>query len=109
MKVRITTLHRHDDLEETFREDDWLIVPPGKMNELYASHPEAGDETTARIRLHTLGLLTSGSLRIEFSPPCTGKIRAARQQGQTSLGGPNPAGQSASPLKSSGVGCSTAS
>jgi len=61
-------LLRPDDFRATLRKDGWTLLATAKKEELDATHPEVRDENAARIRLDRLGLLTSGSLRIEFRP-----------------------------------------
>jgi len=73
--IRIITLQDHDTLKETLLKDGWIILPTGQNNGLDAAHPQVLDEDTARLRLHNLGFLISGSLRIEF-PMCEGQWRS---------------------------------
>ena len=50
---------------QALRGDGWqLRAEPGGA--VRGTHPEAADEAAARERLHRLGLLTSGALRIRF-------------------------------------------
>ena len=50
---------------QALRGDGWrLRDEPGGV--VRGTHPEAPDEAAARERLHRLGLLTSGALRIRF-------------------------------------------
>jgi hypothetical protein len=65
MHVRIQLLRRSDSFVVALREDGWA-VDIGQDGAVSARHPLAADEGAARVRLHGLGLLTSGSLRIEF-------------------------------------------
>ena len=73
MNIHFDLLQSSRDLRETLARDGWQLLAEGN-DELDASHPEVRDETAARNRLHHLGLLTAGSVRIEFrrkrvSPP----------------------------------------
>jgi hypothetical protein len=65
MHVRIQSLRRSEAVLGALREDGWA-VEFGQDGAVCARHPLAADEGAARSRLHVLGLLTSGSLRIEF-------------------------------------------
>jgi hypothetical protein len=65
MHVRITSIGRQEALLVAFREDGWA-VELGQDGTVSARHPLVSDEGAARSRLHGLGLLTSGSVRIEF-------------------------------------------
>jgi hypothetical protein len=73
MRVTIQPLRRSETFLAALREDGWA-VEPGQDGAFCARHPLASDEGTARSRLHDLGLLTSASVRIEFS-------RAGRKRG----------------------------
>ena len=57
-----------DDFRDSLQEDGWVILPGKGDREIEVSHPQVTSEGDARIRLHRLGLLTSGALRIEFWP-----------------------------------------
>jgi hypothetical protein len=65
MHVHIQPVRRSEGFLAVLREDGWA-VRPGRDGAVWARHPRAADEGAARSRLHSLGLLTSGSLRIEF-------------------------------------------
>jgi hypothetical protein len=67
MKVHLCFLRQAVGFRALLQNDGWLLEQE-KDASLLAWHPEAPDEVTARSRLHQLGLLTSGSLRIEFRP-----------------------------------------
>jgi SAM-dependent methyltransferase len=57
---------RHSaEIRETLRKDGWTLEE-GPTLWFSAEHARARDGATARRRLHRLGLLTSGDLRIEF-------------------------------------------
>jgi hypothetical protein len=65
MKLHLRFLRQAGKLRETFEDDGWQLA--SESNEwLFADHPEVPDEPAARSRLNRLGLLTSGSLHIEF-------------------------------------------
>ena len=66
MHVRIQALRGPEAFVVALREDGWA-VEPGQGGTLCARHPEVPNQRAARSRLHGLGLLTSNSLRIEFS------------------------------------------
>ena len=68
MHVRIQSLRRSETFIVALREDGWAMEF-GHDGAVSARHPLASDEVAARSRLHGLGLLTSGSLRIEFCHP----------------------------------------
>src|SRR5262245_39413306 len=65
MRVKIELLRRSEVVLAALRRDGWA-VESGQGDTLCARHPEVPNENAARSRLHGLGLLTSGSLRIEF-------------------------------------------
>jgi hypothetical protein len=67
MHLRIQLLRGPETFLVAFREDGWA-VEIGQDNAVCACHPLVPDEGAARSRLHGLGLLTSGGLRIEFCP-----------------------------------------
>ena len=77
MHVRIELLRWSEPILVALRRDGWA-VESGQGGTLSARHPQAPNETAARRRLHGLGLLTSGSLRIEF---CHAGPREAAEQG----------------------------
>ncbi len=65
MQLRIHTLRPSANPSTALQRDGWQIqeAPNGC---LCASHPLAPDQRTARMRLDSLGLLTSSALHIEF-------------------------------------------
>ena len=65
MRLRLRFLRRRELIQESLRADGWQLVRQGD-NQVTAEHPLVKDETTARIRLQDLGLLTSAALYIEF-------------------------------------------
>jgi hypothetical protein len=65
MHVRIQPLRRPETILAALRQDGWG-VECGHDGAVCACHPQVPDEGAARSRLQGLGLLTSGSLRIEF-------------------------------------------
>jgi hypothetical protein len=71
MHIRIQTFRQTESLLASLRDDGWA-VQSGTDGAVCARHPLASDEGAARKRLHGLGLLTSGSLRIEFCHPGLG-------------------------------------
>jgi hypothetical protein len=66
MKIRVKLLVQAGRVRDALCRDGWELSGPGTY--LIASHPRVSDERAARIRLYELGLLTSGSVRIEFLP-----------------------------------------
>jgi hypothetical protein len=72
MHVRIQSIGRRGALLVALREAGWE-VEVGQDGAASARHPLVPDEGAARVRLHHLGLLTSGSVRIEFSRAALGK------------------------------------
>jgi hypothetical protein len=72
MHIRIQSLGRSKTFLDALRDDGWA-VEIGQDGAFCARHPRASNEGAARNRLHDLGLLTSGSLRIEFCHPGLGK------------------------------------
>ena len=75
MHVRIELLRQSEPILAALREDGWEMA--FGQDGVRARHPEAPDVRAARRRLHGLGLLTSGSLRITFCH--TGPWEAAEQ------------------------------
>jgi hypothetical protein len=67
MKVHLRFLRQAGGLRAALQNDGWHVEQE-KDKSLLAWHPEASDESAVRGRLHQLGLLTSGSLRIDFRP-----------------------------------------
>ena len=76
MHVRIELLRQSEPILAALREDGWEMA--FGQDGVRARHPEAPDVSAARRRLHGLGLLTSGSLRIKF---CHAGRREATEQG----------------------------
>jgi len=66
MRVHLSSLRSSEDFRETLQKDGWTICAAAGPKSLNATHPLVHDEDSARFRLHCLGLLISGSLRIEF-------------------------------------------
>ena len=64
MHVRIELLRQSEPILVALRKDGWEMA--FGQDGVRARHPQAPDESAARRRLHGLGLLTSGSLRITF-------------------------------------------
>ena len=64
MHVRIELLRQSEPILATLQKDGWEMA--FGQDGVCARHPQAPNESAARRRLHGLGLLTSGSLRITF-------------------------------------------
>ena len=64
MHVRIELLRQSEPILAALRKDGWEVAFGQDGVSLH--HPQALNESAARRRLHGLGLLTSGSLRITF-------------------------------------------
>ena len=64
MHVRIELLRQSESILAALRKDGWEVA--SGQDGVSVRHPQATDVSAARRRLHGLGLLTSGSLRIEF-------------------------------------------
>jgi len=64
MHVRIELLRQSEPILAALRKDGWEMA--FGQDGISARHPQAPNESAARRRLHGLGLLTSGSLRITF-------------------------------------------
>ena len=62
--------HSDDEFRDSLRQDGWEILAGEGDKEIEVTHPLVTSEGAARIRLHRLGLLTSGAIRIEFRPSC---------------------------------------
>jgi hypothetical protein len=77
MHVRIELLRWSEPILAALRRDGWA-VESGQDGAVSARHPQAPNERAARRRLHGLGLLTSGSLRIEF---CHAGLGEGTEQG----------------------------
>jgi hypothetical protein len=67
MVVYIQVLGRLRNVGQSLRRDGWT-VDEESPNTLEATHPGVDGQPAARARLSSLGLLTSGRLRIEFAP-----------------------------------------
>jgi hypothetical protein len=84
VRVFFQPLRGRVELRRILEADGWTLEA-GWDDTLLAEHPAVADEAAARSRLHHLGLLTSGRLRIEFlravRPP-----RRARQEAPCSTG-----------------------
>jgi hypothetical protein len=65
MQLHVQFLRRSTALASLLLRDGWRLEPQSDRS-FRAQHPRVGDERAARSRLHLLGLLTSGSLRIDF-------------------------------------------
>ena len=76
MYVRIELFRHSEPILAALRKDGWEVA--FGQDDVSARHPEAPDVSAARRRLHGLGLLTSGSLRITF---CHARPREAAEQG----------------------------
>jgi hypothetical protein len=70
MRVVFQPFRRHVKLKQILQADGWTL-DAGRDNTVLAKHPSVADEAAARSRLHRLGLLTSGQLRIDFLPAAT--------------------------------------
>ena len=75
MHVRIELLRQSEPILAALRKDGWQMA--FGQDGVSARHAQAPDVSAARLRLHGLGLLTSGSLRITFCH--TGPWKAAEQ------------------------------
>jgi hypothetical protein len=62
--IRIELLLHAGRVREALCRGGWVLSGTG--TNVIASHPRVPDEGAARARLYELGLLTSGSVRIEF-------------------------------------------
>jgi len=86
MNVHINILRWSGNFRTILGKDGWLFLTAEIQDELDATHPQVGDEDAARIRLHRFGLLTSGSLRIEFhcrhQPRLTQRTNSANKVGR---------------------------
>jgi hypothetical protein len=78
MQLRIHLLQHAQAVRDRLERDGWRLGA-GAARPLSACHPEVATQADARQRLHALGLLTSASLRVEFSHPAPG--RAGSQPG----------------------------
>ena len=76
MHVRIELLRQSELILAVLRKDGWEMA--FGQDGVRARHPQAADVSAARRRLHGLGLLTSGSLRITF---CHAGPREAAEPG----------------------------
>ena len=64
MHIRIELLRQSEPILAALRKDGWEVA--FGQDSVSARHPQAPNESAYRRRLHGLGLLTSGSLRITF-------------------------------------------
>lgn len=65
MIVNIEILYDRETVRDRLLNDGWQLRDES-FGSLSASHPHVTSEREARRRLHGLGLLTSGALRVEF-------------------------------------------
>ena len=65
MRLRIQLLHQREAVKDCLRRDGWNLKGENR-DTLSACHAAVDSELDARRRLHSLGLLTSVNLRIEF-------------------------------------------
>ena len=67
MTLHMSLRRLSDHFLAILHRDGWLtFATDGDGREFDVSHPQVKDEQAARSRLNHLGLLISGSLRIEF-------------------------------------------
>jgi hypothetical protein len=64
MRVRIELLRWAEPILVALRKDGWAVK--SGQDGVSTRHPQVPNERAARRRLHGLGLLTSGLLRIKF-------------------------------------------
>jgi hypothetical protein len=76
MHVKIELLRQSELILAALRKDGWEVA--FGEDGVSARHAKAPDVSAARLRLHGLGLLISGSLRIKF---CQARPREAAEQG----------------------------
>ena len=67
MRLRIQLLHQGEAVKHRLQRDGWKLKAESS-DTLSACHAAVDSEPAARQRLHSLGLLTSATLRIEFQP-----------------------------------------
>lgn len=67
MKISIYPLGPAETIRELLSQDGWQTKLTTD-NRIEASHPKVADEEQARERLYPLGLLTTGTVRIEWEP-----------------------------------------
>jgi hypothetical protein len=89
MRVRFELGRDADGLRELLRSGGWKLEET-TSGTFYASHPGAGDQPSARSRLHQLGLLTSPRLRIEFGPLQGARACGTPRQDVRGLAPPSP-------------------
>lgn len=65
MKVQFRFLYDAESMMDRLRDDGWELQR-GLLDVISARHPQVTSEREARNRLYSLGLLTSGALRVEF-------------------------------------------
>ncbi|HEY7314499.1 MAG TPA: hypothetical protein VH643_34440 [Gemmataceae bacterium] len=75
MHVKIELLRQSETILAVLRKDGWEMA--FGQDGVSARHPQAADVSAARRRLHGLGLLISGSLRVTFCH--TGPWESAEQ------------------------------
>jgi hypothetical protein len=67
MNIEIQLLRQRETIRGLLRAHGWRLDQKPDHH-CSASHPEVTDQAAARAHLEALGLLTSGSLRIDFGP-----------------------------------------
>jgi hypothetical protein len=70
--VYLQFLRHAGELQDILKRDGWTLQPEKDQSQR-ARHSSVADETSARSRLHRLGLLTSASMRISFT---SGELKA---------------------------------
>ncbi len=75
MDVLFRFLHHPDRLRGRLQRDGWALGPTTPAGQR-VTHPAVPDEAAARTRLARLGLLTAGSVQIDFGPPATARAPA---------------------------------
>ena len=65
MRLQIQLLGREEAVKHRLQSDGWELKAESSET-LSARHAAVDNEPAARRRLHSLGLLTSANLRIEF-------------------------------------------
>jgi hypothetical protein len=65
MRLKIQLLGRGEAVKQSLQRDGWKLKAKSS-DTLSACHAAVDSEPAARRRLHSLGLLTSATLRIEF-------------------------------------------
>jgi hypothetical protein len=65
MRITVQVFRKRRLFQQALRKAGWKISDPA-ADPIEVNHPDVHDESTARLRLSEIGLLTSPDVRVEF-------------------------------------------